>query len=76
MLHISTSLPRLDKDKKGENILMRSPIISFLLLLGLIMPLSACDFGGGEAEEVPENTQQEAPENTQQEEDDDNDDDD
>ncbi|WP_158260601.1 hypothetical protein [Chlorogloea sp. CCALA 695] len=37
---------------------MRSPIISFLLLLGLMMPLSACDFGGGEAEEAPENTEQ------------------
>ncbi len=38
---------------------MRSPIISLLLLLGLIMPLSACDFGGGEAEEGSENTEQE-----------------
>ena len=37
---------------------MRSPIISFLLLLGLMMPLSACDFGGGEAEEGSENTEQ------------------
>ncbi len=38
---------------------MRSPMISFLLLLGLMMPLSACDFGGGEAEEAPEKTEQE-----------------
>jgi hypothetical protein len=38
---------------------MRSPIISFLLLLGLMMPLLACDFRGGEAEEAPENTEQE-----------------
>lgn len=37
---------------------MRSPIINFLLLLGLIMPLTACNFGGGEAEEAPENTEQ------------------
>jgi len=44
---------------------MRSPIISFLLLLGLMIPLSACDFGGGDAEEAPENTEQ------KQEEDDD-----
>jgi hypothetical protein len=51
-------LPRPDNDKKGENILIRSPIISFLLLLGLMMPLSACDFGGGEAEEGSENTEQ------------------
>ncbi len=47
---------------------MRSPIISFLLLLGLMMPLSACDFGGGEAEEGSENTEQ------KKEEDDDDDD--
>ncbi len=69
---------------------MRSPVISFLLLLGLMMPLSACNFGGGEAEEAPENTEQEkageapenteqekageAPENTEQEKDDDDDD--
>ena len=51
-------MPRPDNDKKGENILMRSPTISFLLLLSLIMPLSACDFGGGEAEEGSENTEQ------------------
>ncbi len=57
MLH--SFLPGADKNQKGENILMRSPIISFLLLLGLIMPLSACDFGGREAEEAPENTEQE-----------------
>ena len=38
---------------------MRSPIISFLLLLGLMMPLSACNFGGEEAEEGSENTEQE-----------------
>ena len=38
---------------------MRSPIISFLLLLSLMMPLSACNFGGGEAEEGSENTEQE-----------------
>lgn len=37
---------------------MRSPIIKFLLLLGLVMPLAACDFGGEEAEEAPENTEQ------------------
>ncbi|WP_158260494.1 hypothetical protein [Chlorogloea sp. CCALA 695] len=37
---------------------MRSPIISFLLLLSLIMPLSACNFGGGESEEGSENTEQ------------------
>ena len=37
---------------------MKSPTISFLLLLGLMMPLSACDFGGGEAEEGSENTEQ------------------
>ena len=36
----------------------QSTIISFLLLLGLMMPLSACDFGGGEAEEGSENTEQ------------------
>jgi hypothetical protein len=61
-------LPRLDNNQKGGNILMRSPIISFLLLLGLMMPLSACDFGGGEAEEGSENTEQ------KKEEDDDDDD--
>jgi len=44
---------------------MRSPIIKFLLLLGLVMPLSACDFGGGDDE---------APENTEQQNDDDDDD--
>ena len=36
----------------------QSPIISFLLLVGLMMPLSACDFGGGEAEQAPGNTEQ------------------
>lgn len=38
---------------------MRSPILSFLLLLGLMMPLTACDFGGEEAEDAPESTEQE-----------------
>ncbi len=37
---------------------MRSPFIHFLLLLGLIAPLTACDFGGGDAEEGQENTEQ------------------
>ncbi len=37
---------------------MRSPIIKFLLLLGLVMPLSACDFGGGDDDEAPENIEQ------------------
>lgn len=38
---------------------MRSPIIHFLLLLGLIAPLAACELGGGEVEEAPENIEQE-----------------
>ena len=30
---------------------MQSKAIGFLLLLGLVMPLGACNLGGGEADE-------------------------